>query len=127
MSRKLVSLIAASLLLAGLVVLGTAQTGSSVSLTGPIVDKACSARFAKASDPQTASAAHTRKCALMENCAKSGYGVFADGKYYEFDEKGNELAKTKVEASKKDSGAKYKVEGSVDGSKLMVKSISEIE
>jgi hypothetical protein len=63
----------------------------------------------------------------MENCAKSGYGVFADGKYYEFDEKGNEIAKTKIEASKKDSGAKYKVEGSVDGSKLMVKSISEIE
>jgi hypothetical protein len=126
MSRKLVSLITASLLLAGLVVLGTAQS-SSVSLTGPIVDKACSARFTKASDPQTASAAHTRKCALMENCSKSGYGVFADGKYYEFDEKGNELAKTKIEASKKDSGAKYKVEGSVDGSKLMVKSISEIE
>ena len=126
MSKKLVSLMTASIFLTCLVVLGTAQS-SSASLTGPIVDKACSARFTKASDPQAASAAHTRKCAMMENCAKSGYGVFSDGKYYEFDEKGNELAKAKIEASKKDSGAKYKVEGTVDGSKVMVKSISEIE
>ena len=127
MGRKLVSLITASILLATLAVLGTAQSGSSVSLTGPIVDKACSARFTKNTDPQTAAGGHTKKCALMENCAKSGYGVFADGKYYEFDEKGNELAKTKIEASKKDSGAKYKVEGSVDGSKLTVKTITELE
>ena len=127
MSRKLVSLISASIFLAGLVVMGTAQSNTSVSLTGTIVDKACSARFTKASDPQTASATHTRRCSLMENCTKSGYGVFADGKYYEFDEKGNELAKAKIEASKKDAGAKYKVEGSIQESKLIVKSISEVE
>ncbi len=52
----------------------------SVTLTGHIVDKACSAREAKKDAP---GAAHTKGCSLMENCAKSGFGVFADGKYTE--------------------------------------------
>ena len=28
----------------------------------------------------------------MEECVKSGYGIYADGKWYPFDAKGNELA-----------------------------------
>jgi hypothetical protein len=126
MRRILISLAAVSIVIAAMVVLVSAQD-KSVSLTGSIVDKACSARHAKAPDPMVAAAGHTKKCALMPNCAGSGYGVFADGKYYEFDEKGNELAKAKIEASKKDAGAKFKVEGTVSDTKLVVKSITELE
>ncbi|MBX3279415.1 MAG: hypothetical protein KF868_15540 [Acidobacteria bacterium] len=118
MRRKIYSLITAAMLLAGLSVFGLAQ-GETVTLTGHIIDKACSQR----SDI----AGHKRSCAVSENCAKSGFGVYADGKFYEFDEKGNEMALAKLKASSKDAGAKFKVEGSIAEMKLMVKSISEVE
>jgi hypothetical protein len=120
MHRKIYSLIAATILLAGLSTFGLAQD-ETVTLTGHIVDKACSQRVA--SDP----AGHKKGCALSDNCAKSGFGVYADGKFYEFDEKGNEMAIEKLKASSKDAGATFKVEGSLSDMKLMVKSISEVE
>lgn len=126
MRRIMTSFAAVSIVAAALVVLVSAQD-KAVTLTGSIVDKACSARHAKAPDPMVAAAGHTKKCALMPNCAGSGFGVFSDGKFYEFDAKGNELAKAKLEASKKDAGAKFKVEGTVSDSKLAVKAITELE
>ena len=126
MRRILISLAAVSIISAALVVLVSAQD-KAVTLTGSIVDKSCSARHAKAPDPMVAAAGHTKKCALMPNCTASGFGVFADGKFYEFDAKGNDLAKAKLEASKKDAGAKFKVEGTVTDTKLTVKSITELE
>jgi hypothetical protein len=126
MLRKLFVSTAISALLVGLVVLASAQD-KSVSLTGPIVDKMCSARVGKAADVTAAAAAHKKDCALSDACAASGFGVFADGKYYEFDAKGNEMAKAKLEASKKDAGAKFKVEGKLAENKLTVTSISEVE
>lgn len=117
-------------LLVGLVLLlsatgdGLAQ-GASKKLSGYIVDKACSARVAKSDDPQTAASKHTRKCALMENCKASCYGLYSDGKFYEFDEKGCEFAKVALEKSAKESGAVFEVEGKVDGNKITVTSLSE--
>jgi hypothetical protein len=99
----------------------------AVTLTGNIVDKACSARVAKKEDAQSAAAGHTKGCSLMDNCAKSGFGIFADGKYTEFDEKGAALAKAALEKSSKDKGAKFKVTGKVADGKMMVESISEVE
>ena len=99
----------------------------AVTLTGNIVDKACSARVAKKEDAQAAAAGHTKGCSLMEGCAKSGYGIFADGKWTEFDEKGSALAKAAVEKSSKDKGAKFKVVGKVADGKMAVDSIAEVE
>jgi hypothetical protein len=104
--------------------LGLAQ-GETRTLSGHIVDKACSARVSKSEDPQQAASKHTRKCALMENCKASCYGLYADGKYYEFDEKGCELAKGALEKSTKESGAVFVVVGKVDGSTITVTSLSE--
>ncbi|MCG3159050.1 MAG: hypothetical protein JMDDDDMK_00026 [Acidobacteria bacterium] len=104
-----------------------AQGNKSVTLTGNIVDKACSARVSKKEDVQAAAAGHTKNCALMENCAKSGFGVFAGGKWTEFDEKGNAMAKAALEKSKKDKGATFKVTGKVADGKMAVESISEVE
>lgn len=126
MRRIVISLASVAIVIAALVVMVSAQD-KSVSLTGYIVDKACSAGRAKAPDPMVSAAGHTKKCALMPNCAGSGYGVFSDGKYYEFDAKGNELAKARLEATKKDAGAKFKVEGTLSDSKLVVKNITELE
>ncbi|MGH9856095.1 MAG: hypothetical protein ACREBD_40185, partial [Blastocatellia bacterium] len=87
-----------------------AQGNKPVSLTGHIVDKMCSAGEAKKDAP---GAAMGKGCALSERCAKSGFGVFADGKWIEFDEKGSALAKTALEKTSKDKGAKFKVTGKV--------------
>ena len=108
-------------------VVGAAADDQLTSLTGHIVDKACSARVAKKEDPQAAAAGHGKGCALMEGCAKSGYGVFADGKYIEFDEKGNAMAKAALEKTSKEKGAKFKVTGKVADGKMTVESINEVE
>jgi hypothetical protein len=99
-----------------------------VTLEGHIVDKACATgKVAKQSDPQAASANESRGCILMENCMKSGLGVYSGGKYTQFDEKGVALAKAALEKSKKEKGAKFKVTGKVAGDKIAVESITEVE
>src|SRR5262245_7368905 len=99
----------------------------AVTMTGNIVDKACSARVSKKEDAQAAAAGHTKGCSLMEGCAKSGFGIFADGKWTEFDEKGNAMAKAALEKSSKDKGGKFKITGKVADGKMTVDSISEVE
>lgn len=96
-----------------------------VTLTGHIVDKACSAKVAKKENPQAASAEEAKDCIVR--CSKSGLGIFADGKYTEFDEKGVALAKAALEKSAKDKGATFKVSGKVADGKLMVDSVSEVQ
>jgi len=99
-----------------------------VTLEGPIVDKACATgKVAKNSDPQAAAANESKGCILMENCLKSGLGVYSGGKYTQFDDKGVALAKAALEKSKKDKGAKFKVTGKVSGDKIAVDSITEVE
>ena len=97
----------------------------SVTLTGNIVDKACSAKVAKNTDPQTAAAGEAKGCVLR--CAKSGLGIYADGKYVEFDEKGVAIAQAALEKSSKEKGAIFKVTGKVADGKMAVESISEVE
>jgi hypothetical protein len=72
----------------------TASAHEKVKLSGYVVDVMCFAEHAKdATDvAKKAAAEHTRGCALMEECVKSGYGIYADGKWYPFDAKGNDLA-----------------------------------
>src|SRR5262245_36907678 len=83
-------------------------------LVGFIVDAACATgKAAKQADPQAAAANETKGCILMESCLMSGLGVYSDGKYYKFDEKGVALAKAALEKSKKEKGAKFKVTGKV--------------
>ncbi|HMV48649.1 MAG TPA: hypothetical protein PLD20_27255 [Blastocatellia bacterium] len=106
-----------------LTVLGSAS--EDVTLTGHIVDKACSAKVAKKENPQAASADEAKDCIVR--CSKSGLGIFADGKYTEFDEDGVAKAKAALEKSTKDKGAKFKVTGMIHDGKMMVHSISEVE
>lgn len=126
MHKKLFLTAAVSALLLSLVAIGVAQD-KSVSLTGVIVDKMCSAKVGKAQDVMAAAMGHKKGCALSDGCQASGFGVFSDGKFYEFDAKGNELAKAKLGDSKKDMGSKFKVDGKLSENKLAVSSITELE
>ena len=97
-------------------------------LVGHIVDKACATgKVAKQADPQAAAANENRSCILMISCLQSGLGIYVDGAFYSFDEKGNSLAKAALEKSKKDKGAKFKVTGKVTADKkVAVTGIEEV-
>ncbi len=63
----------------------------------------------------------------MEDCIKGGYGVYADGKWYPFDAKGNELAKAAFEKTTKKDHIKMTVEGMKHDGKILVEKITEAE
>ena len=88
-----------------------------VTLTGNIVDKHCSGANM---------ASHKKSCATSADCLKSGLGIFENGKFTAFDADGSVKAKTALEKSKKDSGAKFEVTGTVTDGKMTVKGIKEV-
>ncbi len=128
MIKKLIYPAFALCIALSLVSLASAQGEKSATMTGYIVDKACSQTVAKAENPAAKAIAHSgsKGCALKGPCAKSGLGLFADGKYYEFDEKGVATAKAALEKSPKETGATFKVVGKVSEGKMTVDSITEV-
>ncbi len=124
MSKKFTTTLFAFALVLSLSIMAAAQDSKkSVTLTGNILDVACSAKATTAE----AAANHKKGCALSPGCSKSGYGVYADGKFVAFDEAGSAKAKEALEKTAKPNGAKFKVMGMVHDGKLMVESISEVE
>ena len=121
MTRKTL-LVGMILLLAGIAL---AREGKSVKLTGYIIDNACSARAASENGAEKVKN-HTVKCAMMPNCAKSGYAVFADNKLYKLDEAGNKKAAEILKNTKAEKGVQVSVEGTLDGDTLKVTSLSEV-
>jgi len=106
-------------------VVALATEGKSVKLTGYIIDNACSARAASDNGAEKVKN-HTVKCAMMANCAKSGYAVYADNKLYKLDEEGNKQAAEILKNTKLEKGVQVSVEGTVDGDVLKVSKISEV-
>jgi hypothetical protein len=95
----------------------------AAEVQGVLMDRACSAKFVAAND-QKGAAGHTRACALMPNCAGSGYGVFtADGKFITFDADGNKKAEEALKASTAKDNLKVQVSGDQTGSTMKVASI----
>jgi len=121
MTRKTL-LVGMILLLAGIAL---AREGKSVKLTGYIIDNACSARASSENGAEKVKS-HTVKCAMMPNCAKSGYAVFADNKLYKLDEAGNQKAAEILKNTKAEKGVQVSVEGTLDGDTLKVTSLSEV-
>ena len=121
MTRKTL-LVGMILLLAGIAL---AREGKSVKLTGYIIDNACSGRASSENGAEKVKN-HTVKCAMMPNCAKSGYAVFADNKLYKLDEAGNQKAAEILKNTKAEKGVQVSVEGTLDGDTLKVTSLSEV-
>jgi hypothetical protein len=68
---------------------------------------------------------HTRQCAMMPDCEKSGHGVFTtDNKYLVFDAAGNEQAAAALKSSKKRDNLNVKVSGEVTGDTIKVASLT---
>jgi len=118
-----------SMLALGLIVVSTVRAHEKVKLTGYVVDVVCAADHTKDTpeDATKFAAEHTKECALMEECVKSGYGIFADGKWYPFDAKGNTLAKALFEKTAKKDHVKATVEGMKHEGKILVEKLTEAE
>ena len=123
MTRRL---FAVSLLLA-LSVLLYAQDKNSVKLNGYLIDNACGAHVKEASFKERVKK-HSTSCALMPNCASSGYALYtADGKLYKFDETGNKTVEDLLKDTETKNGVSLVVEGTVDGDTLHATKITEVK
>lgn len=115
--------------IAFLSVFSLAYAHEKVKLTGYLVDAMCAAEHTKdkPEDAMKFAAEHTKEDALMEACVKSGYGIFADGQWYPFDAKGNELAKALFEKTQKKDHVKATVEGMKHDGKILVQKLTEAD
>ena len=67
---------------------------------------------------------HTRQCALMPSCQKSGHGVFTDdNKFLSFDVAGSQKALAALKASKKEDDLKVEVTGEIQGDTIKIASL----
>lgn len=122
MTRRILGL-GMVVLLAGVAL--AANNARSVKLTGYLIDNACSARANSEGGAEKVKN-HTVKCAMMPNCEKSGYALYADGKLYKLDEAGNKKAVELYKSTKAERGLHVSVEGDVEGDSLKVKNMSEV-
>jgi hypothetical protein len=92
---------------------------SAAEVEGVLMDRMCSMKAAK--DGKKAATMHTRQCAMMPDCEKSGYGVFtADNRFLAFDRAGNEQASAALKASTKKDNLRVKVNGEINGDSIKV-------
>jgi hypothetical protein len=108
---------------------------SAAQVQGILIDQMCSskAEVRIVSGPRLeggmiVAEAHTRECALMPACQKSGYGIFTyDNKFLKFDEAGSRKALAAIKASKKEDDLKVEVTGEIQGDTIKVASLKLIE
>ncbi|HUI65501.1 MAG TPA: hypothetical protein VL126_11730 [Bacteroidota bacterium] len=103
----------------------SAQEAKPTVLKGYVVDQMCAMKMAKKENVMEKAEGHSRECALEDDCAASGYGIFSDGKYYKFDEKGSAKAKALIEKSKREKKLYFEVRGNVGDGTIDVASIKE--
>jgi phosphoribosylpyrophosphate synthetase len=101
------------------------EKGGITTLKGYVVDASCAKDMVGKEDVMTRAANHTKKCALEEMCASSGYGVFSDGKWYKFDEAGDKQAKELVDKTTKTKEIAVEVKGKKGDGTFAVTSIKE--
>ena len=102
-----------------------AQEAKPVVLKGYVVDQMCAARMATKANVMEKASSHTKECALEDDCAGSGYGIFSEGKYYKFDEKGSAQAKALIEKSKRAKQLYFEVTGRPADGTFQVVSLKE--
>ena len=105
-----------------------AQDKTSVKLTGYLIDNACAGAHVKDANFKDRIKKHSTSCALMPNCAKSGYAIYtADGKLYKFDETGNKSVEDLLKDTETKAGVAVAVEGTVEGDTIHVTKVSEVK
>lgn len=103
--------------------LGAAVTVAAETVTreGYVMPTACKSRKAEGG-PE----AHTTRCALELECVVTGYGLWIDGDFFEFDDEGDQLALKYFRETKKADHHLVKVVGDFSGDEVHVKSLEPI-
>ena len=118
----------------GLLPIAAMIAAGPAPIKGVLIDKKCSAGAevrvlsTGIEGGMVVAEAHTRECALMPACQKSGYGVFTyDQKFLAFDEAGNRQALAAIKASKKLGNLEVEVTGEVKGDTIKVANLKMVE
>ena len=90
---------------------------ASQTMSGTLADKMCAKRL---KSDATKLASHTKMCMTEEMCANSGYGIVANGTFYKFDKKGDQLAADLLKKTSKDNDIQVEVTGAVNGETIKV-------
>jgi hypothetical protein len=112
----------------------TAPGAGPAQIDGVLIDAKCSvnaqSRIVPGSNPHLEGGllwayTHTRKCALMPECQRSGYGIAThDNRFLLFDAAGNRKALALLQASKKEDDLEINVTGEVQGNTIKVATIT---
>jgi len=111
---------------------GFAIVAPAASVQGVLIDKQCSYKAETRVVPggtleggMLVAYTHTRQCALMPACQRSGYGIFTyeDNKFLAFDEAGNRKALALLKETKKEDDLRVEVTGEIQGDHIKVVSI----
>jgi hypothetical protein len=101
------------------------EAAKPVTVSGYVVDAMCAKGMAGKETTMKKAMSHTKACALEEDCAGSGFGVFSEGKWYKFDENGDKQAQKLIENSSMERGIMVEVTGAMKGQTLAVASMKE--
>jgi len=72
-------------------------------------------------------APHTTECALQDACIASGYGLWAEGTFFRFDEDGQSLALEYFKGTRRTSYNKVEVTGVFTGDGVVVKRLEPVD
>jgi hypothetical protein len=104
-----------------------AQGDKQVKITGYIMDNACVGGHVKDANFGERVKKHSTSCALMPDCAGSGYAVFSEGKLYKLDPNGSKSAEELLKDTETKNGVMVAVEGTLDGDTLKVSKLTEVK
>lgn len=106
-----------TLLAASILALVPLAASAEVWKNASLMDTMCASKEKVAKDPDS----HPTSCAIQ--CAKSGYGIMADGKFLKFDQAGNDQVAAELKATKKADHLRVTVDGERKGDTIAVKSV----
>ncbi len=114
----------------------SATTGNSevTTVQGVLIDKNCSYKAETRVVPGPrleggiiVAYIHTRQCALMPECRRSGFGVFTyDNKFVAFDAAGNQKALAFFKQAKQEDNFRVEVTGELQGDLMRVANIKPL-
>ena len=118
------------LVVAGVFAVAQEKASQTVKLNGYLIDNMCAGHHAEDEDIGESVKTHAVGCALMPSCTESGFALVVGKKLYKLDAEGNKQALAILKAAnKKQKGMQVEVEGTLDGSTLLLRAtkVSEVK
>jgi hypothetical protein len=128
MNRKLFAVSLILTLAVGSIAFAQGQS-KAVKVKGYLTDNMCAGEPDEDKDFEAAAKGHAISCALMPHCIKAGFAVAEGRTLYVLDAAGNKLAEKALKgtkAPKSQQGLLVEVEGTLEGSTLKVKKLTEV-